>query len=36
VAQSLSDPKLAGRVKAHLARYQAYQPLRDPLDEGTL
>ena len=36
LAHSQSDAALTARLKAHLARYAAYQPLRDPPDEGTL
>ena len=36
LAQAQSDQTLTGRLNAHLARYKAYQPLRDPRDEGTL
>ena len=35
-SQAPTDAALATRLKAHLAKYQAYQPLRDPPDEGTL
>ena len=36
LTQAQSDQAFARRVKAHLAKFQAYQPLRDPPDEGTL
>jgi len=36
LTQAQSDQAFARRVKAHLAKFQAYKPLRDPPDEGTL
>jgi len=36
LAQSQSASASTAKLKAHLARYNAYQPLRDPPDEGTV
>jgi tetratricopeptide (TPR) repeat protein len=36
LAESQSDAVMVNRFKAHLAKYEAYQPVRDPPDEGTL
>ncbi len=36
LAHRNSDLALERRIEAHLAHYEAYQPLRDPPDDGTL
>ena len=36
LAEKQGDPNLVAKLKAHRAKYQALQPLRDPEDQGTL
>jgi Flp pilus assembly protein TadD len=36
LAEKQGDADMAGKLRAHQARYQAYQPLREPEDQGTL
>ena len=36
LAEKQGDAKLVAKLKAHRAKYEVFQPLRDPADQGTL